>query len=167
MKKISYKSYIPVLFIAFLFILPMNVEATEATINIKETFNVEINKSELRGEKTTDKGFIKKIIIKIKNKVKKVYRKIANKIKRKISKRKSKKDKMKSSFKNRNRNLYNIIIFGAIFCLLAALIITAYFIFQGTVLASIMLGLGIGLLIAAIVISLIYFSKRYILKPNY
>jgi len=119
----------------------------------------------------TQKGFLKRIVKKIKEGTKKVYRKSVNKIKRLFSKRKSQKDRMRTNFKDRKRNLFNVLIFNLIFIAAAALIVFGslyLYLNLGLIIGLYLLYfLGIALFLSALVISLIYFSNRYILKQRF
>ncbi len=151
-------------FLTLIFIsLTININAADTTVKNKsiEGFTVQAKYNDYL--KDTQKGFIKRIVQKIKEGTKKIYRKSVNKIKRLFSKRKSKKDRMRTNFKDRKRNLFNILLFSLIFIAAAALIV-----FLGLNIGLyLMYILGIILIITAIVIALIYFSGRYILKPRF
>lgn len=165
------KSYLTKFLIIFLIFLNSNARAEvvfEGNNNLID--NVE-KKEDITKTVSTEKGFIKRVFKKIKSGISKVYKRIVKRIKRKVSKRKSKKDKNKGSLRNRNKNLFNILIFSAVFILSGALILLSsyYFYFVlGSVLGLIIFyGLGIALLVTSLVIGLIYFSRRYIQKPRY
>ena len=142
--------------------LTININAADTTVK-NETIEESAVQAKFKDYlNDSRKGFIKRIVKKIKEGTKKVYRKSVNKIKRIFSKRKSKKDRMRTNFKDRKRNLFNILLFSLIFIAAAALVV-----FLGLNIGLYLIYiLGIILIITAIVIALIYFSGRYILKPK-
>ncbi len=157
--------YLPVIFIFILTLYSVDINAAES-VSGENNFvrKVEIKQKQIE-RSALKKGFLKKKFKKISEKIKETKRRIIKKIKRFFSKRKAKKERMKSSFRNRHHNLFNILVFSGIFILLAAGIIALFL--YGIINSSIFLILSLILIIPSIVIALIYFSNRYILKPHY
>ncbi len=156
---------LPVFFILFLNLYTFELKAVEKKIIKDNRYTVvQIHKA-AEINKIIKKGFLKRFFKKTGEKVKEIKRRIVKKIKRFFSKRKAKKDRMKSSFKNRHHNLFNILIFSGIFFLLASGIAALFL--SGIITSSIFIILSLALLIPSIVIALIYFSNRYIVKPHY
>lgn len=173
MKQTEYllsKSYFFMFLMMFSFFGSPHVKAIEVDMNKHKMQKIQTKDIKISSI-YIDKGFFKRFVEKVKTKISKFYRKIINKFKRKVSKRKSKQSRMKSGFKDRCRNLYNILLFSVIFVVSAAVIIFGslylYLTLGLTAGLYLLYILGIGLFISALVISLIYFSKRYILKPRY
>ena len=156
--------YLPVIFLFFINFYSANIKAVE-TVKKNNNFNyVEIKKTEVT-ETVFKKGFIKRAFKKIAEKVKKISRTVTRRIKRISSKRKAKKERMRSSFRNRNKNVFNILVFSGIFILIVGLFAFLYF---SSVISSLLFLISmITIGISTIVIALIYFSRRYILKPHY
>ena len=121
---------------------------------------------EVKIEKASSiKIFFKRLYRKVKEKVIKVKRRIVTKIKRKKSKKKSKKDRTRKSLKHRNSNLYKILVFLGILLVAAVLVYTLlYFSIIALKLAIL---LGVLLLVATAVIGLIYFSRRFRVGPRF
>ena len=151
--------------------LTININAADTTVK-NETIEESAVQAKFKDYlNDSRKGFIKRIVKKIKEGTKKVYRKSVNKIKRIFSKQKSKKNRMRTNFKDRKSNLFNILLFSLLFIAAAALIVFAslyLYLNLGLILGLYLLYvLGIVLLISALVISLIYFSNRFVLKPKF
>ncbi len=158
--------YLPVILIFILTLYSVNIIAVQANPgNNNSAGGVEIVKQQKTNNLPLKKRFIKRLVKKISENFKETKRKIVKRVKRIFSKRKAKKERMKSSFRNRNQNLFNILVFSAVFLLITGLLVFLYF---SSVISSVfflILMLAIG--ISSIVIALIYFSSRYILKPHY
>ncbi len=158
--------YLPVIFIFILTLHSVDINAVDR-VSDKNNFEkkVEIKQYSQIEKITFKKGFLKRFFRKISKNIKETKIRIVKRIKRIFSKRKAKKERMKSSFKNRHHNLFNILVFSGIFILLAAGIIALFL--YGIINSSIFLILSLILIVPSIVIALIYFSNRYILKPHY
>ncbi len=156
--------YLPVILLFFIIFYSVNIKAVETVEKNNSSDYIEIKKVK-NIESINKKGFIKRVLRKVAENIKKTGRRVSNKIKRFFSKRKAKKERMRSSFRNRNHNLFNILIYTGIFLLITGLFT---FLFLSSVInfaLFLILILAIG--ISTIVIALIYFSNRYILKPHY
>jgi len=123
------------------------------------------NKEVIKKDKIEKKGFLKKLYRKISEKVKKTKQKIVRKFKRQIAKRKARKNIMRGSVKQRNKNLYNVLIYSIMFLLFASLI--TVLLYYSIITFNIFLVLAIILTVTTTVIALIYFSRRYTVKPNF
>ncbi len=98
-------------------------------------------------------------------KIKKTKNSIIRKIKRKISKRKSKKKIMRSGFRKRNKKWFNILVFSGIIVLTVGILFSLlYFSIINSIFFTVSL-IAIG--VTTIVLALIYFSNRFIRKPNF
>ena len=146
----------------FVLLLTFNSYLAEAA----EVNNIIIsNKEVIKKDKIEKKGFLKKLYRKISEKVKKTKQKIVRKFKRQIAKRKARKNIMRGSVKQRNKNLYNVLIYSIMFLLFASLI--TVLLYYSIITFNIFLVLAIILTVTTIVIALIYFSRRYTVKPNF
>ncbi len=157
--------YLPVILLVFMIFYSFNIKAIETVEKNSNLNYVEIKKADVSEKSEFKKGFLKRIMKKVSEKVKETSRTVIRRIKRIFSKRKAKKERMRSSFRNRNHNLFNILVFSGIFILITGLFTFLYF--------SSLIGLTFFLIsmiaigISTIVVALIYFSNRYILKPHY
>jgi len=146
----------------FVLLLTFNSYLAEAA----EVNNIIIsNKEVIKKDKIEKKGFLKKLYRKISEKVKKTKQKIVRKFKRQIAKRKARKNIMRGSVKQRNKNLYNVLIYSIMFLLFASLI--TVLLYYSIITFNIFLVLAIILTVTTTVIALIYFSRRYTVKPNF
>ncbi len=154
-------------FVLMLLNLSLNAAENSSVINIENTHVKDYNYKTAK----TDKGFVKKFARKVKTGIVNAYRKVINKKKRIFSKRRSKKDRMRANFKDRRGNLFNVLLFSFIFIAATALIVFGslyLYLNLGLIIGLYLLYiLGIALLLSAFVISLIYFSNRFILKPKF
>ncbi len=155
----------------FLLVLSSGFLFNSAEIKAADTRPAKINNNLLLKKASSvnmpphKKSFIKRFFIKTGELIKKTTQKISRRIKRIFSKRKAKKERMKSPFRKRHRNLFNILMFLSVFGLLTGLLLFLYL--SETISSAVFTVLMIVAGITAIVIALIYFSKRYILKPHY
>ena len=157
--------FLPVIILLLLNFYSHDTKAFESDIKSKTHCNIEFENVKLKQKLPEKKGFLKRFFKKVTETVKETNRKIIKKIKRKFSKHKAKKDVMKGSFRHRNHNLFNILVFSGLFLLLACGI-TALFYFE-VISSSVFLVLSLILGITSLVIALIYFSGRYIVKPHF
>ncbi|RLD51602.1 MAG: hypothetical protein DRI94_05605 [Bacteroidetes bacterium] len=157
--------FLPVIILLMLIFYSFNIKAVEPEIKNKVHNNVEIESVKLQENLPAKNGFLKRFFKKANQKLKEIKRKIIKKIKRKVSKHRAKKDVMKGSLRQRNHNLFNILVFSGLFLLFAGGI-TALFYFA-VISSSVFLVLSLILGITSLVIALIYFSGRYIVKPHF
>lgn len=133
--------------------------------NVKNNVHFNIENAKTNQILPDKKGFLKRFFKKIGEKIKETKRIIVKKVKRKISNRKAKRDVMKGNLRQRNRNLFNILVFSGLFLLIAGALTTLFL--YGIIGSSIFLIFSLIIGILMIVIALIYFSNRYIIKPHY
>ena len=133
--------------------------------NVKNNVHFNIENAKTNQILPDKKGFLKRFFKKIGEKIKETKRKIVKKVKRKISNCKAKRDVMKGNLRQRNRNLFNILVFSGLFLLIAGALTTLFL--YGIIGSSIFLIFSLIMGISMIVIALIYFSNRYIIKPHY
>jgi len=156
--------YLTLLFVIFFVFSTFKLNAVESLQVENSIANYELNET-LAQIAPLDKGFLKRMYRKVSEKIRKTRLSIVKKVKRIFSKKKAKKNRTRASLKNRNRNLYNILIFSGLFILVAALF-SLLFIYS-LISLKLFIILGITLAVLTIVIGLIYFSKRFTIKPNF
>lgn len=157
--------FLPVILLLLLVFQIVDIKAVESYGVNNKYENVEIFNVKSSEKFPGKKGFLKRFFRKVSEKIKETKRKIVKKIKRRISKHNSRKNRMKGNLKERNRNLYNILLFSIIFVLIAGGILALFL--YGIISSTIFLIISLVLGISAIVIALIYFSNRYIVKPHF
>ncbi len=156
--------YFPLLFILLFVFGTFKLSAVESLQVENSIINYELKDAKAQVA-PLDKGFFKRMYRKVSEKVRKARLSMVKKVKRVFSKKKARKNRTRSSLKNRNRNLYNVLIFSGLFLLVAALF-SLLFIYS-LITLKLLIILGIALVVATAVIGLIYFSRRFTIKPNF
>ncbi len=163
-KSISIKNT-PVIFIVLFILYASDINAAESVPKGTKGSDTEVA-LKINSKHNIEKGgFLKRIFRNISEKVKETKQRITKKIKRKISKKQARKNRTKLSLKKRNKNLFNILTFSLIFFLIAGTLI--FLLLNSFINYTLFLVLSIIISLTAIVIALIYFSGRYVIKPHY